>query len=131
MTRQPKTLHDFKVQMTQTMTGPCDTDGQGGKTCEIPTVISRFDVEKFDGKEQTVLRPSLRKMGVLGGPCGASASGGACGACFSHVCSESIRGGVHRTSACRVMVGGGAHLTSFCSARSPYECWSTPSQLLP
>ena len=45
---------------------------------------------------------------VLQGPCGASVSGGACGACFSHVCGESTRGGVHR-----IMVGGGAHLTSF------------------
>ena len=30
-TRQLGTLHDFKVEMTQTMTGPCDTNGQVGK----------------------------------------------------------------------------------------------------
>ena len=30
-TRQLGTLHDFKVEMTQTVTGPCDTNGQAGK----------------------------------------------------------------------------------------------------
>ena len=32
MTRQPKTLHDSEVQMLRTMSGPCGTNGQVGKS---------------------------------------------------------------------------------------------------
>ena len=51
-TRQLETLHDFKVEMTRSMTVPCATNGQVGKTCEILNVISRFEVWKFDRNAQ-------------------------------------------------------------------------------
>ena len=39
MTRQPKTLHDSEVQMPRTMSGPCGTNGQVGKSwrCRFST----------------------------------------------------------------------------------------------
>ena len=75
----------------------------------LSTKIQAMEVDLVTGAHLSGNRVVHRELViVLQGPCGASVSGGACGACFSHVCGESTRGGVHR-----IMVGGGAHLTSF------------------
>ena len=70
--------------------------------------IQAVEVDLVTGAHLSGNRVVHQLVIVLQGTCGASVSGGACGACFSHVCGESTRGGIHR-----IMVGGGAHLTSF------------------
>ena len=51
---------------------------------------------------QSVLRPSLRKMGGTGRSVRRQHQWRSMWRCFSHVRGESTRGGVHRASACRV-----------------------------
>ena len=75
----------------------------------LSTKIQAMEVDLVTGAHLSGNRVVHRELViVLQGPCGASVSGGACGACFSHVCGESTTGGAHR-----IMVGGGAHFTSF------------------